>query len=276
MPSAQSFATYFLGVHELSVWALWHIAIHAAGMALCAAALWPLGRPKWRVLFDELRLGAHFCSSYFFSSLPQNVDRLVLSVVATPPALASYSLASRITNTSYLTVNGFMRLRYRALAIASREGPSSVNMLALSYLPAMLCLGLATSLGLYLIAPALPIVFGNDYGSMVSYLQIACWLVAINAVSSIPYDALGASARHALRARIVNTGGVLSVLLLILLGYYFGVIGVIVAQYAGQIGISCAIWMALFQSISRSAGSKSATKETHDIGIQNPPIGCSR
>lgn len=260
-------ATFIFTVDTLSTWALWHIFIHLAAVGLCAGALLPLGRPQWILLRDELVLGAHFCSSYFFRCLPDSVDRLMLGVVAAPAIVASYSLAARITNTSHLTVNGFTRLRYTALAKASQESISSLTKAALrNYLPAVLCLGFATSVGLYVIAPALPVVFGKDYGNMVSYLRIGCWLVTINAASTVPYDALGAASHHALRARIVNVSSLLTVVGLIVLTYSLDITGLFIALYVGQLGTCGALWFALLRlnrrrsAIAQPGGTNQATK----------------
>jgi O-antigen/teichoic acid export membrane protein len=239
-------ATVLFGVDRLDTWALWHGAIHVAGVAACAAALWRLGAPQWRILKEEIILGVHFSTSYFFSTLLQNVDRLVLSVVAAPAAVGAYGVASRIVNTSIVTVSSFMRLRYPKLAVAGHAGVSSIWPLALSYLPAVLGLGLATSAGLWLLAPWLPAVFGKDYGDTIAYLQITCWLVLIMAAKSIPYDALGAAERHALRAHIFNIGGVISAALLAALTFAFGIAGMFIALFASQLGLTAAAWVALF------------------------------
>ncbi len=239
-------ATAWFGVDDISTWAIWHGAIHVAGAVACGAALWGYGRPEWRVLREEIVLGTHFCSSYFFSTLLQNVDRLVLSVVATPAAVGAYGVASRIVNTSIVTVSSFMRLRYPRLAVAGHSGMVAIWPLAMSYLPAVLGLGIATSAGLWLLAPWLPAIFGKDYGATVIYLQVTCWLVVIMAAKSIPYDALGAAERHALRAHIFNVGGIISAALLAVLTFAFGISGMFIALFVSQLGLTAAAWVALY------------------------------
>jgi O-antigen/teichoic acid export membrane protein len=240
-------ATVGFGVDRLESWVLWHGAIHVLGALACAAALRGYGRPQYRIMREEIVLGLHFCSSYFFSTLLQNVDRLVLSVVTTPAAVGAYGVASRIVNTSIVTVSSFMRLRYPRLAVAGHAGMTAVWPLALGYLPAVLGLGLATSIGLWLLAPWLPVIFGKDYGSTIIYLQITCWLVVIMAAKSVPYDALGAAERHALRAHIFNIGGVISAVLLAALTFAFGITGMFVALFLSQIGLTVAAWTALYR-----------------------------
>ncbi len=240
-------ATYLLGVDRLDVWAWWHGAVHLLWLAVCGVLLWPLGRPKWTILRDELVLGTHFCTSYFFSTLAQNTDRLVLSAYALPAVVGNYGLATRIINASVLTVNAFMRLRYPAMARAAQGGADDLRSLSLRYVPPMLGLGVLTSLGLAIIAPYLPAIFGKDYGAMVHYLQIGCWLIVAMALVNIPYDALGASARHGLRAWIVNIGGVVSVGVLVALTAMFGVMGTFAALFLTQIGLGIALWVALFR-----------------------------
>ena len=238
-------ATVGFGVDRVETWAWWHGAIHVVGVLGCSAALWCYGWPQWRVLREEVVLGAHSCTSYFFSTLLQNVDRLVLSVVATPAAVGAYSVASRMVNTSIVTVSSFMRLRYTGLAVAGHAGVRAVWPLAMSCLPVVLGLGAVTSAALWLLAPWLPAIFGKSYGDTIAYLQITCWLVLIMAVKSIPYDALGALERHALRAHIFNIGGLISAGVLVALTFAFGITGMFVALFASQLGLTAAAWIAL-------------------------------
>jgi len=240
-------ATLVFDVHQLADWVWWHVAIHIIGLIGCLYLLKNFPAPKLKIITEELPLGIHFCVTYFFSTLTQNADRLVLSTFTSPAIVGSYALASRFFYTSVLTSNAYMRLRYPALAAASGENPQALVKLCLSYLAPVLGIAFLTSAGLFIAAPFLPMIFGAGYQSAVPHLQIGCWLIIPIALTSIPYDALGASARHVLRAWIVNIGGVISVAVLIVLTYAYGITGMFVALFATHAALAASLWLALFK-----------------------------
>jgi O-antigen/teichoic acid export membrane protein len=148
------------GVHSLITWMLWHTAIHALGTLACAALLRRYPRPEWRILREEIPLGFHACTPIVFDSLRQNIDRLVLAAIATPDAVGVYSAATRLIQTSAVSVTAMARVIYPKLAVAGEQGLASAARLVLRYLPLLGGVAALTSLGIYLCADILPMAFG--------------------------------------------------------------------------------------------------------------------
>jgi O-antigen/teichoic acid export membrane protein len=244
-------ATLVFKVDTLQTWAFWHGASHLVGVLGCAMALRTLGAPRWHVMRDEVKRGIHVIIPNFLNSLRQNVDLIVLSWVAAPGIVGNYGAASRIVQTSLMTVWSFNRIMYPRLVIAGAQGCAPTFKLASRYVLIAGGLGGLTSISLFLLSPYVAEIFGRGFIYMATYLKILCWVVFLSAVQSVAYDSLGAVEKHGLRALISNVSSVLGVGLVVGLTYTYGVNGTFVALFISQILSLAGVWIALFH-LSRS------------------------
>src|SRR5262249_35529796 len=154
--------------------------------------IWPFGRPTWCFIPKEFWFGIHVTTPWACGALRQNIDVLVLGLVAPPGLVGAYALCKRIVDSSLVTVKSLTRLVYPRLAVAKRESPRAILMLVTSYLKAMIALAVVTALALFLFAPALPIAFGSDFALAVPILKVLCWTLVLTVVQWAAFDALGA------------------------------------------------------------------------------------
>jgi O-antigen/teichoic acid export membrane protein len=234
------------GVDQLESWAVWYGFIHLIGGVACIAAVWQYGAPQWRVLREEIRLGFHFTTPLFLDALRQNVDLLALNGVVTTAAIGLYSAASRIVLTSLVTVNSFYRLLYPHLSVAGQRGASTTFRLAVRYVILATGLSAATSLALFIVAPYLAILFGKDFGDMVLYIRVLCWLLILVAIKNAAYDALGAAEKHGIRAAVYNTGVIVSAILIVGLTRLYGLPGTFAALFISHALVAVSLWITLF------------------------------
>lgn len=230
------------GVARLETWALWHGAVHALAAVCCALAIARFGPPRWRILRDEIPFGIHFSTPWLFWSLRQNVDLLILSLVAPPAVVGSFGVTKRILDTSLLPITSLNRLLYPRLAVAGRDGAHATLAMTLRFLTAIVLIAATTSLGLYIAAPWMPWLFGRDFGDMVVFLRILCWILIIVAVQNAAYEALGGADRHGIRALVYNGGSAVAALLIAGLTYAYLVPGTFVAIYISEILIAALLW----------------------------------
>ncbi len=239
-----------LGVDTLADWAIWWTGVHALGASLCVAAIVPFGRPKWGILRDELRLGVHFSTPWFFLTLRNNIDLLVLSAIASPAVVGAYSVVKRVVETSLVTSNSLSRLLYPKLSRAGKEGCEATLRITNHYLLPIIAVAAATSLALYIVAPFVPVLVGEDYAEAVPGIQILCWSIIIFSIKTAAFDALGAADQHGTRATVYNSGSLLAAGMIGVSAYFFLVPGAFAAIYASQIAIGIALWSTLI-SLSR-------------------------
>jgi O-antigen/teichoic acid export membrane protein len=238
-------ACIVFGVGSLQGWAVWHGVTYVCVSLACAIVLWPRGAPHWHVLRDELWRGINLSVSSFFLSLRQNIDLLALSAVVTPGIVGTYSVARRIVSTALITGSSFERLIYPRLARAGERGPSATLHLALKYLAYSIAIASATSLGLFIVAPVLPYLFGRDFGDAIPDLKILCWILIFAATQNIAFDALNAADRHGIQALVYNTASIASAAIIILFTYRHGLSGTFFALYLSEGSIAAALWMTL-------------------------------
>ncbi len=246
-------------VGDLGEWAVWLLGAHIFGALACMAMLRPLGKPVWQVDHRELGLGFHFTTPNLVDALRQNADRLVLGVVAAPSVLGSYGTASRMAQTSQIVVHALNRIVYPKFAQKAHLGIRGVVPLAVRYLLAVLALATFTAIGIYLIAPWMPVLLGPSYDGVIFDLQVLCWLLIPVAAQTVPYDVFGALDRHSRRAVVYNAIGLIGACVTAALVYVYGLSGAFVAAYAVQLAITASLWVTLFMSMERAQAKEDAS-----------------
>ncbi len=238
-------ATLVFKVDSLHIWAFWHGAVHIIGAFGCAIVLGRFSGPRWTVLRDELKRGAHIIIPTFLNTLRQNIDPLVLSLVMTAAVVGNYSAASRIVQASLYSVWSFNRIMYPRLVVAGEQGRAPTFALASRFVLIAGGLGALTSVGLFVLAPYLADFFGKGFLHAATYLRILCWLAFLAAIQSTAYDALGALEKHPLRATILNTSSIIGAALVMALTYLYGINGIFIALYLSQLLVVSGLWTAL-------------------------------
>lgn len=243
-------ACFVFDVDTVSEWALWYLGVHALGAALCALALIPFGRPKWVILRDELRLGIHFSTPWFFLTLRNNIDLLALSIVASPAVVGAYSVVKRVVETSKITSSSLNRLLYPRLARAGKEGCHAALAMILNYMLPIVAVAAASAAALFAMAPFLPLLVGDQFDAAVLGIQILGWSLIVTAIKDAAFDTLGAADEHRVRAMAYNGGSIAAVFIIAFFTYHFAVEGAFFAIYLTKAMIGVLLW-AVLVSVSR-------------------------
>jgi O-antigen/teichoic acid export membrane protein len=250
------------GVSTLGAWAVWFFAAHVLMLAACVALLWPLGRPIRHVDRAELVLGFHYCTPRALDALRTNADRIVLGIVVAASVLANYAIAARIAQVSQIVFNALNRIVYPRFARRKSEGFRGILRTALAYQTGVAGLALLTALGLYVIAPVLPVLVGAPYESAIGYIRLLCWLLVPLAMQTVPYDLLGAFDRHGIRATLYNSVSLAGAALTALAVYTAGITGAFVALYLIETALAVGLWAVLLHlARAEPATSEAGTAE---------------
>lgn len=232
-------------------WAVWQFACHV----LCAVACWflirPLGRAKFQIVREELPLGLYFSIPFILRAIRQNADLLVLSLVTTPEIVASYSVARRILDSSYLSVEALNRIVYPGSARATADGLQHAMPRIRKVLLAATGLSIAAACTVYLLAPILPLLFGAEYLSLVSFTRILCWIVLPMAMWAVALEALGASGLQAERGLVLGLGSLIGAALAALGSWLYPPTGTFIAFYVIEIAMAAAAWGTLLRMVRR-------------------------
>lgn len=239
-------------------WAIWQFACHV----LCALLGWhmiqPLGRPRFRLVREELLLGLYFAVPFILRAIRQNADLLVLSLVATAEIVASYSVARRILDSSYLSVEALNRLVYPGSAKATSDGLQHAMPRVRKVLVAATAISFAAACTVYVMAPVLPLLFGRDYLSLIGFTRVLCWVVVPMAMWAVALEALGASGQQATRGLVLGLGSILGAALAAAATWLSPPIGTFVAFYVIEIAMVFAAWGTLLRIIRDDIRTKPA------------------
>lgn len=245
-------ACIIFGASSLSEWAAWQFCGHLLYALVGAAWLRPLGRPRFVILREELRLGILFSSQFVVRAVRSNVDLFVIGMFAPIETVGSYGVARRIMDSSYLSIDAFNRLVYPRFARASRDGLYLALPAAKRSLGAALALGIATFLVLFVLAPYLPLLFGRDYHDLTFFVRCLSGTIVLVGAWAVAVDLLGASGRQGARALILNSTNILGSGLIAAATWFAAPIGTFVALYVIEGSVVISAWLVLLELSRRS------------------------
>ena len=263
--AAAGLACLVFGVASIASWAIWQFVCHVLVALVCWRALRGLGRPEYRLVREELPLGLYFSVPFILRAVRQNADLLVLSLVATAEIVASYSVARRMLESSYLSVEALNRLVYPGSARATVEGLQHAMPRVRKVLVAATLISIAAAVAVFVLAPILPLLFGQGYVSLVSFVRILCWAVIPLAIWAVAMEALGASGHQPTRAAVMGLGSVLGAALAAVATWYAPPAGTFVSFYIIEIAMVAASWTALTRIVRRDR--ERATEQEPEAGM---------
>ncbi len=233
------------GINTVLGWAVWNAGVSVLVSIVCALGISRYGGPQWRLMREEVPLGATLSMSACIAVLRQNADLLALSAVATPHLVGAYGVARRIISTATVVGSSFDRLIYSQFAIAGTRGPSETLQLAKRYVLYGIGLTGMTSVCVFVASPLLPLLFGVDFTDAVWIVQLLCWTLILTAIQFIAFDALNAAEQHRVRLLVGTVVGLGGAGLIVTLSLALGTTGTFVAVYLAEISMAGALWQAL-------------------------------
>ena len=251
-------ACLVFGVSSLSEWALWQCAGNLLYALAGAAWLRPLGRPRFAILREELKPGILFSSQFVMRAVRSNVDLLVIGLFAPLATVGSYGVARRVVDSGYLAIDALNRLLYPRLARESRGGLHRALPLARRALVAALALGAVTGLALFLLAPALPALFGRQYQELSFFVRCLAGTIGLVGAWAAAVDLLGASGRQDARAWILNGANLLGSVLIAVATWLAAPAGTFIALYLIEGAIVVIAWWVLLRLARRSLSQQDA------------------
>lgn len=233
------------GVSTINQWAWWQFACHLIVALVYWLLLMRLGKPVFKLVREEIKLGIFFATPFIFRAIRQNIDLLLLGLLLSPAIIGSYGVARRIIDSSYLNIDAMNRLLYPKLAKLSTNGIDKAWPLAQK--AALMGFGISvfTAVFIYGLAPYLPLIFGQEYQSMVYFTQILCWVIIFYAMWAVGVEVMGAAGEHGYRAAILNAGNILGAPILAFATWLMPPQGTFISIYLIEFSIAVSIWWML-------------------------------
>jgi O-antigen/teichoic acid export membrane protein len=249
-------AVFFLllSQHSLDAW-IWVVGVQGVLMGgayvLMGARLY--GRPAWAFKPAELTAGASFSLGQSSRAMQSNIDRMVLSRFADGAALGLYSAASRILQLGLFPIQVAMRTIYANFYVHGAKGLGASRRYALHVAPALLGIGLVSTVIVAGAALLAPLVLGRDFaGATETTIRLSLSLPLI-ALQYPAADALSGAGLQGLRARIYIVAAAGFGLVLVAGVKFGGIDGLIWAFLLGHFLLAAVLWVCTFTGTSRHA-----------------------
>lgn len=179
--------------HRPVDWSVFYL-VGTAVSALVAVALVSreLGRPKLALerIRPEMKEGFYFATALSAQGIYNDIDKTMLVRLATLEATGIYAAAYRLIDVSFLPVRSLLWAAYARFFQHGMAGLQGTLGFAKRLLPMAGGYGLAVGVGLFLVAPLVPLVLGKDYTETVEALRWLALLPFLKAVHDFAADAL--------------------------------------------------------------------------------------
>jgi O-antigen/teichoic acid export membrane protein len=174
-----------------------------------------LGSPEfnWKDLGSELREGTYFSVSLSAHTIYNDIDKTMLARLATLDAAGVYGAAYRLVDMVFLPVSSLLAASYAQFFQHGVGGLRATARFARRLLPFGVGYGLIATVGLYLLAPLVPVILGDQYRETSAAVR---WLAVLPFIKGFHYfgaDALTGAGHQGARTGIQVGVALLNVLL---------------------------------------------------------------
>lgn len=186
-----------------TAWAGWYLGSTVATAAVSlAVATACLGRPRFApaALRSDAGAGGLFAVSLAADTIYADVDKMMLSRLATNEAAGLYAAAYRAVNMAFVPLQALFYATYARFFRHGARGVGSSLGFAVRLLPGAVAYAAVAGAGLFATAPLLPLVLGEEYRSSVDALR---WLAPLPILASLQYlaaDTLTGAGRQGARS----------------------------------------------------------------------------
>ena len=222
-------------------------ALVGAGVGIVLANR-ELGWPEFhlRHLGLDLREGVSFSLSQSAQNSLNDSDKAILARLATLEATGVYAAAWRLVGAMFLPIGSLQVATYARFFQHGAQGVLASARLALRILPLGAGYGILAAAALYLLAPLVPAVLGNEYHQAIGAIR---WLAVVPLLRAVHYfagDALTGAGYQWVKT-IIHVGlAVVNVLLNFWLIPLYSWRGAAIASVVSEGLMGVAIWTAVW------------------------------
>ncbi|MDE1985079.1 MAG: oligosaccharide flippase family protein [Alphaproteobacteria bacterium] len=228
---------------DIAHWAYFYAGgAAAAAIASCIWVVSDFGMPKWFFAKEDLHFGFHSSMQSTLYFLLRDIDKPLLSRLATLHAAGIYAAAFRVADASIVPVRALMYAAYARFFRHGRRGIRRSSDFALRLLPFGLAYGLMAGVGIELFSFVLPKILGRQYAESAEMLRIFGILPTLHAAYNIGGDALTVSGHQSSRTRVQACSAGLMIVLCFVLIPRYGVFGAAIANMFCHGVMAAAMW----------------------------------
>ncbi len=206
-----------------------------------------LGRPqpKWSRLLEGWKDGFYFSISSASVALYSDTNKILLVKLSTLDASGIFAAASRLIDVALTPIRALMSAMYASFFKEGKDGINGSLQLAKRYLPFSSLYGIVAGLLLFLFAPVVPHILGDEYGNAVEAIRWLSVIPVIKSVNSLIQDTLTGSGFQGVRSGIQMTVALLNVAMNYLLIPLYSWKGAAMASILSDLLLTVGYWIAI-------------------------------
>ena len=162
------------------------------------------GRPvvDWRALGEDAAEGVFFSVAGSATTIYNDIDKIMLSRLADLAATGVYGAAYRVIDVTMTPVRSLAAAAYPHFFRHGVDGMAQTYPYALSLIAKTSIYGAVASAGLWLTAPILPYILGNQYQAVVPAVRWLALIPLLRCIHSFMADALSGAGLQPIRTGI--------------------------------------------------------------------------
>ena len=194
-------------------------------------------------IVETTKRGTKYAIGLFIGSSYLEIDKILILQLVGADAVGAYTVAFRVVSIFLLPILALMGAATSRLYASGGSVPGlrlqrSLAITSVAY-------AAAASLCAYSLAPAMPVIFGDEFSASSAYVKmLAPWIVLFG-LHQYAGICLTVSGRQPIRSAIEVVGVALIVLTNMLLLPQIGPLGAVVALIGGEIFMAVSCWAAL-------------------------------
>lgn len=197
-------------------WAIYSI-VSTVIAALIAVVLVQrnLGYPKlalWRIK-PEITEGCYFAVGFSAQTVYNDLDKTMLARLSTLESTGIYAAAYRLIDVAFVPIRSILSAAYAKFFQQGESGIAGSLNLAKRLTPISGVYGLMAGIGLYLLAPLVPYVLGDEYATAVEALRWLSPLLFLKALHYFAADTLTGAGFQGVRSGVQIMIAVFNVLI---------------------------------------------------------------
>lgn len=221
----------FLFEGSIELWALL-LLLHGVVSSLIIFAL--IGRETSYDFSNKpsrklIREGMPFVWSQVSINANQDFDKLFLAKISGAEVAGIYAAAMRVLNLALIPIYSFYMTAYNRYFQASAKGVDRLKHTKSMLIPTV-SIGLVTAIGIYMVAPFVPYILGEEFNSTVELVQLAALIPIIQTLATPFADTLSGYGKQKLRVYSLLAALIVNVILNLLLIPNFGAYGALIAS----------------------------------------------
>jgi O-antigen/teichoic acid export membrane protein len=215
------------------------------------------GRPKWAMqgMVRESRQGIGYSLSGLAFVAHAELDKALLLRLGGPISAGTYSVAMRVVSAVSVPVVAYVLAVVPRLFRTGEQGIADGAQATAKLLYPIIAYGALAGTGIFLLAPLLPALLGDDFAGAVPVVRMLAFLPLITGVSSLLLAVLTCSDAQRIRVSLETTALGVNVAANVILIPPLGTLGAVIAILASQVVLAALAAATIYRHL-RGASSK--------------------